>query len=241
MKHLFVIGCLLFAAITSAHAATTDPTFCSQAVRPQQLNRYEFARATLASLWYARISAERGTESQQTKEEAHGDPFALTMAMMRTTKTSTNDFICAKRSIEPFTLGDDYVGTAAKFLTAIYDAHIDLNNRMLDLLKKLGSTNQAELMDQMSSLQVERGERFADLVKPTAFAFGLLVDLNRTDDPQKTTRLIITKAQKQELLNWTNKHFVEFTNGTPENKWSDPSKTAHMSFELLNGRKCSDE
>ena len=67
-------------------------------------------------------------------------------------------------------------GTTAKFLTSVYDANIDINQRLLDLLKNLGSTSQVELMDQMSSFEVERGERFADLIKPTTLALMLLID-----------------------------------------------------------------
>jgi hypothetical protein len=56
-----------------------------------------------------------------------------------------------------------------------------------------------------------------------------------------TTRVSITKAQKKALLDWTNAHFPEFTNGTPKDKWSDPAKTAQMFFTMFEGRKCSDE
>jgi hypothetical protein len=242
MKRLLALGYLLLVfATTSTQAATTDLTFCAQeAPPPQQLTAYEFAKATLASLWYARNGANRGAEIKQATDEAN-NWFSLTTAWMRINKTSTNDFICAKRSIEPFINGDKNTALAAKFLAAVYDAHIDLNNRVNDLLKKLGGTNQADFMDQISTLQVERDQRYADLVRPAALAFMSLVDLQRTDNPNQTTRLIITKAQKQALVKWANEHFVEFTNGTPEKEWADPAKTAHMTLEVFNGRKCSDE
>jgi hypothetical protein len=242
MKYVLTLGSLLLAAVTTAHAATTDPTFCTYVAAPKQLTPYENAKATLVSLWYARNAAQRGTEFDQERKKENYDTFQLLTAMMRTNKIATNDFICAKRSIEPFTLGNDIIiNTAAKFLTSVYVAHIDLNQRLLDLLKNIGSTKQVELMDQMSSLEVERGQRFSDLVKPTTLALMLLIDGKRTDDPKKTTRLIITKAQKQELVNWANKNFVEFTNGTPESQWTDPAKTAHLFFDVFKDRKCSDE
>jgi len=53
--------------------------------------------------------------------------------------------------------------------------------------------------------------------------------------------LAITKAQKQELLDWANENFTEFKDGTPENKWSDRAKTAHLLFKAFDGRTCSDE
>src|SRR5271169_1403379 len=242
MKRLLTLGFLLLALVTtSTRATTTDSTFClSESPPPQQLTAYEFAKATLASLWYARNGANRGAEIQQATNESN-NLISLITAWMRINKTSTNDFICARRSIEPFTNGDQNIAVVAKFLVMTYDAHIDLNNRMNDLLKKLDSTSQANFMDQISTLQVERDQRYADLVRPAGLAFASLVDLKRTDNPNQTTRLIITVAQKQALLKWVNEHFVEFTNGTPEKQWTDPAKTAHMALGLFNGRKCSDE
>lgn len=241
MRLVLMVSAVLIAAITTAGAATTDPTFCTYVDPPKQLMPYENAKATLVSLWYARNAAQRGNESEQEIKRENYDTFQLITAMMRTNKIATNDFICAKRSIEPFALGEGRIRTGAMFLAQVYDEHIDINRRLLEILKRLGNTSQSDWMEQISSLQVERGQRFSDLVKPTGLALMLLIDSNRTDEPGKTTRVIITKAQKQELLQWANEHFVEFTNGTPENQWTDPAQTAHMYFDVFKGRKCSDE
>jgi hypothetical protein len=241
MRSVLAITGVLLAAVATAGAATTDPTFCTYVSPPKQLTPYENAKAVLVSLWYARNAALRGAEFEQETKKGNYDTFQVMTAMMRTTKILTNDFICAKRSIEPFALGDSPSQVAAKFLAKTYDSHIDINRRLLDLLKNLEKTNQVEIMDQMSSLQVERGQRFSDLVKPTGLALMSLIDLDRTDEPGKTTRVIITKAQKQDLLKWANEHFVEFTNGEPSDQWTDPAKTAHMYFDVFKGRKCSDE
>jgi hypothetical protein len=99
----------------------------------------------------------------------------------------------------------------------------------------------AELMDKISTLQVERSQRWADLVPATSMALMLMVDVKRTDDPNKTTRLVITKAQKQSLLDWLDSHFPEYRNGTPKDQWTDPAKTAELYFKVFEGRKCADE
>jgi hypothetical protein len=112
---------------------------------------------------------------------------------------------------------------------------------LLDLLKKLDRTGQAEMMDQFSTLQVERGQRWADLVKPTTLALLSLVDLSRADENGKANLLVVTKGQKKALLDWASEHFPEFKNGTPQDRWSDPAKTAQMYFTFLNARKGSDE
>jgi hypothetical protein len=69
----------------------------------------------------------------------------------------------------------------------------------------------------------------------------MMVDENRTDVPGHTTRLVITKDQKQSLLKFIGDHFPEFKDGTPKEKWTDPAKTAQMYFKIFEGRKCADE
>jgi len=217
---------------------------CPTLVQPEPLTPYGFAKATLVSLWYARNAAERGTQlKSERKDKDTETPFSLLTAMMVLTKTSTNDFICAKRSVKPFAVkqSSDNIKTAADFLAVVYDEHISLNQRLIELLKKLDSTNQGELMDQISTLQVERDQRWADLVNPTALTLASLIDVAHADENGHASRLVITKAQKQGLLDWANEHFTEFRDGTPEAQWLDPAKTAQMYFSFFKGRTCSDE
>lgn len=119
------------------------------------------------SLWYARNAGGRSKEIKQATKDTDNS-FSFMTAMMRITKIATNDFNCAKRSVKPFTTdeNDENTKTASDFLTVVYHAHIIINQRLLDLLRNLDSTNQGELMDQISTLQVERGQRWADLVQP---------------------------------------------------------------------------
>jgi hypothetical protein len=215
---------------------------CSEDLHPiAELTPYGFAKATLVSLWYARNASEHGDEIKQVKQDSD-NPFSMVTAMMRITKTSTNDYICAKRPLKLFTKQtDETVQTASKFMTVVFDAHITINERLIKILKTLGNTNQGELMDQFSTLEVERTQRWADLVNGVSVVLMQLVDMNRTDEAGKTTRLIITKAQKQTLIDWIDEHFPEYRNGTAKDQWSEPAKTAQMYITVLNGRKCADE
>jgi hypothetical protein len=208
-------------------------------VEPAPLTPYGFSKAVLVSLWYARNAAESGNEIKEAGKESD-NYFSYITALMRITKTSTNDFICAKKSVKPFSVkaAGENMGTAAEFFAITYDEHIRINQRSIDVLKKLDSTKQSELMDQISTLQVERGQRWADLVKPTVLALALLIDLKHADENGKASRLTITKAQKQTLLDWANEHFPEFKNGTPKDQWSDPANTANLYFTFFEGRKC---
>ena len=202
---------------------------------------YGFAKATLVSLWYARTAANRADEIKKAANESN-NMFSLVTGLMRVTKTATNDFLCARHSLRSF-IGkdaDETMRTAADFLMLVYSGHIAINDQMLELYKNLGDVGPA-LADKISTLQVERDKRWSDLVPAASMALLMMVDTKRTDDPNKTTRLVITKEQKQSLLRFIDSHFPEFKDGTPREKWTDPSKTADMYFKIFEGRKCADE
>ena len=222
-----------------AEAAVTCP-FADQ-LQPQ-LTPYGLTNAALISLWYARQAGSRGEE---LKKEAHENDSAFTQvtAMMRLTKVSTNDFVCAKRPMIPFTTKEngENTQTAAKYFIAIYDGFIVLNQRMIDLLKNLDNAKSAELADQMSTLQVERGQLWSELDRPTLMVLLPLVNADRPDEQGGSRWLVITKAQKQALLSWAYEHFPELKDGTPKDKWSGTTQTAELYIEFLNGRRGSDE
>jgi hypothetical protein len=264
---VFLLALTVLVEIADAQASRSKAeanVSCSPVVQVEPLTPYGFARANLASLWYAR-NAVRDAMAEMKQSQNETSAFSTLTAMMRGTKLSTNDFICAKGLLEKYTSSktrlteatasqEENIRTAANFAVMVYDQHIDINRRMLDLLKKMPTnSNPAELSDQISTLQVERGQRWSDLVTPTTMAVMMLVDMRPTDDDGNfiqttnpevghTKRLVITKKQKQELLDWANEHFTEFQDGTPQDQWSDPAKTAKLLYtKVFDGRKCSDE
>ena len=237
---------------------------CPPFIQTDPLTRYGFARANLAALWHARNSVKDALAELKETQKPDVDPFTTLTAMLRSAKVSTNDFICAKQVLEKYTspkthLKDataeqqDTINTAAKFAVMVYDQQIDVNRRMIEIIKKMPDTvNTVELSDQMSSLQVERGQRWADLVTPTSMALMLLIDPRPTDedgnfiqsaDPKvgKVKRLIVTQDQKNEMLTWLDENFPELKDGTSRDQISDPAKTAQMYLTVFKGRKCSDE
>jgi hypothetical protein len=101
----------------------------------EPLTPYGFARAALISLWHARNGAARGNEIKKAGQESD-NMFTFQTAMMRITKTSTNDFLCAKRTMRRFTgqESEENIRTASEFFMSVYNAHIVINDRTLDLL-----------------------------------------------------------------------------------------------------------
>jgi hypothetical protein len=66
---------------------------------------------------------------------------------------STNDFICAKRAVIPFSTqkAGENINVAAEFLVTIHDQHINLNNRAIEVIKNIETTKQSDLVDQFST------------------------------------------------------------------------------------------
>jgi hypothetical protein len=213
---------LLFAFVTAIPALSQEviPESSQEALAScglfvagtEPLTPYGFAKATLVSLWFAKTAAERGSEMRKVETD---NMFSFMTAMLRITKTATNDFYCAKKALKPFAVKapNENIRTAADLMMIVYDAHVSINERANELMKKLDKTDQGELTDNISTLQVERSHRWSDLVEPTTIALLMMVDTNRTDDPNKTTRLVVTKEQKESLLKFLDDHFPEFKNG----------------------------
>jgi hypothetical protein len=175
-------------------------------------------------------------------QQSGDDWLSAQTDMMRVTKTSTNDFVCAKRSLQQFAADKNGNPRAtSSFLILVYDAHISINDRLLGVIKRLARTEQSELADQLSTFEVERGERWSNLVRPTALTLMMLLDQTRPDENGKVTRLVINEAQKQALLSWLDEHFPELLDGTPNENWSAPAKAADLYHTLLGLRKSSDQ
>lgn len=209
---------------------------------PPKSDVYEFAKAVIASLWYAN-KATKTNETDAAKADISASGFSLVTAMMRDSKYSTNNYICAKRAVRPFTAKKDgeNISLAATALWYAYDQNIDLNNRALALIKRIGKMPEAELMDKLSTIQVERTERLKDLTQPSSLALMMLIDPNRSDEQGHATFLIITKEQKKVLWDWAVAHFPEFKQEGESRKWNEAVADAHLLFNLFNARKCVDE
>jgi hypothetical protein len=236
-----MILCITFASPAQVPNEKAEALVSCPVAIQTDATRYGFAKATLVSLWYAKTAAERGIEMKHEINEAT-TTFSQITAMMRTAKESTNDFICAKQPLKPFArIKNEDISTDATYLLMVYDQHIDINRRLISLIKQMDTLKEAELMDQISTLQVERGQRWSDLVQPTLLTLMLLVDGDRPDEQGGTRWLAITGAQKKELLDWSYDHFAEFKDGSPKERWSDPAKTAELYVKFLHEHRGSDE
>ncbi len=229
---------------------------------PQSLTPYGFAMATLNSLWQANAATLHAT-SQTATPESRATPSALLTAMMRGTKLSTNDYICARQAVAPFAAKQarwqlatleqqENLRIAAAALAKIYDIHISLNDRVLYLLRSKTPFDSVEFSDKISTLQVEREENWSQLTNPVTIVLLSLIDLRATDengtfihssDPSAgyTRRLTITKQQKEEILVQLRACFPNLSNATPKDQWTMPESLANAYTTLFENHLCSNE
>jgi hypothetical protein len=209
---------------------------------------YQFAKAVLVSLFDAHAAIKDPLKELTEAQEKDLTPFGLLAAVMRGNKLSTNAYVCAQRSITNFIAemptmkagpGDkkwietqhSTLQAGADLLKGSYYTQILINMRVLQLLNQLGDKNDmTKLMDTISTLEVERGQRFDDLLGTTTTALMLLRDITRPDEQNHISRLIITRAQGLRLVDWVKGHFPELSDGT--SKVDKPAQTAGLYLSL---------
>jgi hypothetical protein len=269
MRHNIICIVLLLSCVSPMLNAQTTRWKEAQVICPVELAQlpmtpYGFALATLNSLGSARDAVIDVDTGFATAQKAGGNQLTFITTVMQGVKLSTNDYICAKRAVQPFTniaaLGSltpdqrRHIAKAANVLIAIYDKRISLNERSLPIIKKISiNPNRVDVSDPISTMQVESGELWNDLVPTVYMSVLLLIDMRATDangnfittsDPNAgyQKRLVITKAEKQALVDWIDQRFTEFKNGTSEDKISEPAKDARLYLDLFSkGHMCSDE
>lgn len=207
---------------------------------PLTFTPYRFAKATLISLWYARNGVELQKATNQ-KIQKLDSPVATITVWMTGMKKASSQFQCAKKILRPFASKgeDDLMKTLADSLLTTYEIQIMFNDAEIKLLTS--DSVSGETMDKLSTIQVQRDERWNDLYKLTFTALAMLVDRQRPDAAGKMTRLLVTKAQKRSMLNWIDESFPEFKSATSQGQWSTPANVVRFYFETFKGHKCADE
>jgi hypothetical protein len=95
-------------------------------------------------------------------------------------------------------------------------------------------------MAKTAGIEVERNRLWTELDAAVVKASMVLVDQTHAI-AGRTPRLVITKAQKQQLLAWVDQHFPEFKGGIPKDQWTNPARSVQVYLRVFGGRKCADE
>jgi len=235
----------LMRSATPAKAQT--PPSCPYLHDAKPESKYAFTQATVIGLSYAR-AALRESEAFEAERRTLTNAQALLTAMMRVTKSSSGDYACAEIVVEPYKKSSDQkmIGTTAEYLAVIYRQHRRLNDQFLDLLKNLPDASQqpAKLADVLSTLEVERGKVWIDLRKASTLTLLGLLDSSKADKDGKLRTLLITRAERKELLERLSRAFPEAKRKTEADKPNTPELIFIASLYhdfLTKPYKCADE
>jgi len=210
---LLVAFSLLASAATTAKAdaGQTEPS-CLYLHETRTDSKYAFTQASLIALSYAR-SAWKEAEAFEAERKAESNPQTLLIAMMRHTKSASESYACAETVLEPYKKSADQrmIGFTADLAAGIYRRHRRLNDQFLDLLRNLPdlSDQPTKRADTISTIEVERGKLWNDLIKATTLTLLGLVDQSKTSKDGTLQTLVITKAERKELLDRLLRAFPE--------------------------------
>ena len=242
---LLVALCLLAsaAATTKADAEQIAPS-CLYLHEARPDSPYAYTQASLIALSYAR-SASREAEAFEAERRVERNPGTLLIAMMRHTKTASESYACAEMVLEPYEKSPDQnmIGLTAAYAAGLYRQHRRLTDQFLDLLRNLPDhSDQVKLADVISTIEVERGKVWKELIKATTLTLLGLVDQSKTSKDGTLQTLVITRAERKELLDRLLRAFPEVKAQGYKSGTSDLMFIAGLYDQFLTGQyKSADE
>jgi hypothetical protein len=245
MKFL-MLAILLGALGIGCAQGQTEPSCSYTVLHEAKLeSKFAFAQASLIALSYAQGAVQEAAAftAEQTSET---DAQATLIGMMRHTKLASEQFACAERVLAQYRQSPDrkMIGFTADFLALLYKQHRFLNDTFLELLRKLPdlSSQPAKLADTISTIEVERGKLWNDLIKGTTLTLLGLLDQNRTDDEGTLHILVITRCERKELLDRLVQSFPEVKDKEKRTAEAGPAQAAGLYYLFLTKPyNCADE
>ena len=226
---------LMLSATARADAGQTAPS-CSYLHTARPDSAYAFTQASLIALSYAK-SAGLEAEAFEAERKAESNPQTLLIAMMRHTKTVSESYACAEMVLEPYKKSTDQkmIAPTADWASRIYRQHIKLNDQFLDLLRNLPdlSNQPAKRADTISTIEVERGKLGNDLIKATTLTLLGLVDQSKTGKDGTLQTLVITRAERKELLDRLSRTFPKVKEQADKASTSDLMFMAGLYYQFL--------
>lgn len=224
---------LTLSATVKADAEQRTVPSCSYLHQARPDSKYAFTQGSLIALSYAR-SVSREIEAFEVERKAETNPHRLLVATMRHIKSASESYACAEMVLEPYkkSADQDTTGLTAKYAAGVYRQHIRLNDQFLDLLRNMPDES-AKRADVISTIQVERGKLWNDLIKATTLTLLGLVDQSKTGKDGTLQTLVITRAERKELLDRLLRAFPEVKTQVGKADASDLMFIASLYYEFL--------
>jgi hypothetical protein len=236
------VGLMMLSAAATADAQLRTAPSCLYMHNARPDSKYAFTQASLISLSYAG-SVWREAKAFETERKAESNPQRLLTGMMRHTKSGSESYTCAEMVLEPYKKSADQkmTGFTAEFMAGVYRQHIRLNDQFLGLLRNLPD-QPTKLADAISTIEVERGKLWNDLMKATTLTLLGLVDQSKTDKDGTLQTLVITRAERKELLDRLLRAFPKVKDQSGKAGTSDLMFITGLYYQFLTKPyKCADE
>ena len=153
-------------------------------------------------------------------------------------------YACAEQVLTPYrgSADKEIIATAAEFMTVVYRQHQKLNDSLLELLRTLGSGTPGQLADTISTLEVERGKLWNDLIKGATLCGLGLLDKSRTGVDGNINAIVLTRAERASLLDRIGKTFPAVSDALSRPETPTPTKIAALyRTVLMKNYRCADE
>ncbi len=183
--------------------------------------------------------AQRGEQANikmlQSKGGAPSEGIDKTIAGLREERTENT---CASFVVSYYVDSKDQdIATIAKFLAYAYDEFGNMSNQMLgiNLQEALQPVNGPSPQRQFSTLLEKRQDLFKGMMDALNLSLGLLIDDGHTNAEGKPDRLILKKAQVEDLLDYLYDRFPSLKDSQVAPPSGDFAKQAAYIQSFLKG------
>jgi hypothetical protein len=219
----------------------TPPEGCYVAGAVDPDNLYLFTKMQVQALWLAR-NGER--ENMDVLTAGSEMPMNQVPRLIRGLREDRIESTCAAYVVQAYTLSkNDGVATIAKFLVSSYQELSGMNDQMLEIiLQGTADKSLAATRGRLSAWNAKRKDIVKHMTESVGFSLALLIDGNRRNAEGEPDHLILTRAQRDDLVNDLNNKFPLLKNQEKTEHASDfmPQAALFRSF-LLGKYRPADE
>jgi hypothetical protein len=182
------------------------PEGCSLNALPDTGSLYSFTKMQIQALWMAR-RGERANAGVLTSREDL--PMSEVAAMIRGMREEHIEDTCAAFILSAFTAStNEDAATIAKILSTAYQQLAGMTDQLLGIiLQGTQDRDQGATRDRFAQWKSRRRDLLAKMTEALNVSLSLLVDERRRNADGKADRMILTQAQRDDLLMYVNSKF----------------------------------
>jgi hypothetical protein len=210
------------------------PDGCSLTAPPDTGSLFSFTKMQIQALWMAR----RGEQANLEVLASRGDlPMSQMAEMIRGMREEHIEDNCAAFVVSAFSESPiENAGTVAKVLSAGYQQLGSMADQMLGIvLQGIQDKSGRATRERFAEWKSKRREILANMTKALEISLSLLVDQRRRNAEGRAEHMILTRAQREELLTYVNSKFPALENEKKVSHSGDFIEQALLIHSFLTG------